>query len=320
MGKTERPTPEEMVRYDKDPRSRIATITLDRPDDLNAMTIGAAHRFADLVDQANVDDQVKVLVIRSSGPDLGTGADLQELLDIMAGRDDTPMTSIVRIPEDADVEYPPKGSYRYGATNIQSYTDPSAGIRSLQDFKKISILEVRGYCYGWHFYLAADADIVVASENALFGHSAWRYAGFAARQWQWCTMMGVRKFMEMVFTGRPFTAAEMADCNFVNAVVPDDELEALTAKYADACSRTRPTDTVFAQKTFFEIYKQHQGEYMGSIITGVLESTLRQLKPDANSWEMDHDEMNKGVAQSVRDNDDQFPQDWRLSRRGRGEE
>lgn len=135
MSDRERPPAEEIVRYEKDPRTRIATIILDRPDDLNAMTVDAMHRFADLVDRANVDDQVKVLVIRSSGPDLGTGADLEELLDIMAGRSDTSMNHIVRISDDVDVEYPPKGSYRYGATNIQSYTDPSAGIRSLQDFK-----------------------------------------------------------------------------------------------------------------------------------------------------------------------------------------
>jgi enoyl-CoA hydratase len=51
---------------------------------------------------------------------------------------------------------------------VQFYTDPSAGMRSLQDFKKISILEVRGYCYGWHFYQAADADLVISSEDALY--------------------------------------------------------------------------------------------------------------------------------------------------------
>ena len=110
-------------------------------------------------------------------------------------------------------------------------------MRSLQDFKKISILEVRGYCYGWHFYQAADADIVLASEDALFGHAAFRYAGLAARQWQWCSMMGLRKFMEMVFTGRPFTAKEMYDCDFVNAVVPFDELEAMTREVR---ARLRP--------------------------------------------------------------------------------
>jgi len=228
----------------------------------------------------------------------------------------------VRVPDDADVVYPPEGTYRRRASTVQFYTDPSAGMRSLQDFKKISILEVRGYCYGWHFYQAADADIVISSEEALFGHAAWRYAGFAARQWQWCTTMGARKFMEMVFTGRPFTAKEMYDCNFINAVVPFDGLEAMTQKYALACSRTRPTDTVFAQKTFFEIFKQHQGEYMGSLVAGMLESTLDQLRPDpdTNAMELDRETLDRGLTDTVRDNDGQFPPDWRLSRRGRAAE
>jgi enoyl-CoA hydratase len=316
-GEQSRPTAEEIVRYQKDPSTKIATITFDRADELNAMTIAAQQRYADLIHLAQIDDDVKVLVIRANGPNLGSGADLPELLDIMAGRGDVSMKHLVRVPEDADVVYPPKGSYRYGASNVQFYTDPSAGMRTLQDFKKISILEVRGYCYGWHFYQAADADIVVASEDSLFGHSAWRYSGFAARQWQWCTMMGLRKFMEMVFTGRPFTAMEMYDCDFVNAVVPFDELEAMTEKYALACSRTRPTDTVFAQKAFFEIYKQHQGEYMGSILTGMLESMGRMMKPDTNSWELDRDALDRGFTGAVRDNDENFPPEWRLSQRGR---
>lgn len=312
-----RPKAEEIVLYEKDPKTKIATITLDRADELNAMTTDAQQRFADLVHGASVDDEVKVLVIRANGPNLGSGADLPELLDIMADRGDVTMNHTVRVPDDADVVYPPQGSYRHRATHVQFYTDPAAGMRCLQDFKKISILEVRGYCYGWHFYQAADADIVVASEDSLFGHAAWRYAGFAARQWQWCTTMGVRKFMEMVFTGRPFTAKEMYDCDFVNAVVPFGELEAMTAKYALACSRTRPTDTVFVQKTFFEIFKQHQGEYMGSILSGLLESTLDQLQPDPTSFELDERTRDRGLTNAVRDNDEQFPPDWRLSRRGR---
>jgi enoyl-CoA hydratase len=287
-----RPSAEEIVLYEKDPKTKIATITLDRANELNAMTIDAQHRYADLVHNASIDDDVKVLLI--------SGADLAELLDTMAGRGEGTMNHAVRVPDDADVTYPPVGTYRRRASTVQYYTDPSAGMRSLQDFKKISILEVRGYCYGWHFYQAADADIVVASEDSLFGHAAWRYAGFA------------------VFTGRPFTAKEMYDCNFVNAVVPFDELEAMTDKYALACSRSRPTDTVFAQKTFFEIYKQHQGEYMGSIISGLLESTLDQLRPDPDTrgMELDEDTLDN-LTDTVKDNDGQFPPDWRLSRRGR---
>lgn len=57
--------PEEIVRYEKDPSTRIAIITLDRPDRLNAPTVKARLRFADLVHRANIDDDddVKVLII-----------------------------------------------------------------------------------------------------------------------------------------------------------------------------------------------------------------------------------------------------------------
>src|SRR3546814_12201151 len=108
------------------------------------------------------------------------------------------------------------------------------------------------YCYGWHFYQAGDADLVISSDDALFGHAAFRYAGAAPRMWWWAQSMGIRKFQEMVFTGRPFTASEMAQCGFVNSVVPRDELEDEVQKYALACAQNRPPDGVFLQKTFFE--------------------------------------------------------------------
>ena len=56
--------------------------------------------------------------------------------------------------------------------------------------------------------------------------------------WQWVLMMGLRKFQEMVFTGRPFTAQQMYECNFVNSVVPRDQLEDEVRKYALACATT----------------------------------------------------------------------------------
>ena len=315
--KTARPSAEEIVLYEKDPKTKIATITLNRPQSLNAMTVDARFRFADLLHRAEVDDDVQVLVVRANGPHLGTGADLPDLFEALSPDGGIPLEHLVRIGEDEGIANPPVDSYRYSATSTQWMASTRAGHRSLQDFKKISILEVRGYCYGWHFYQAADADIVIAADDSLFGHAAFRYAGWAARQWQWCTTMGVRKFMEMLFTGRPFTAQEMYDCNFVNAVVPFDELEATTAKYATACARTRPTDTVYAQKVFFEIYKQHQGEYMGSLLTGIFETMGKMMKPDGQGMELDHEANAHGLTSAVRDNDERFPPEWRLSRRGR---
>ena len=73
-----RPPPEQLVLYEKDPKTKIATITLNRPDALNAPTVAARLRFAELVHRANIDDDVKVLVIRGEGKHLGSGADLEE--------------------------------------------------------------------------------------------------------------------------------------------------------------------------------------------------------------------------------------------------
>jgi enoyl-CoA hydratase/carnithine racemase len=311
-----RPSPEEIIRYEKDPKTRIATITLNRPDHLNAPTIGARLRYAELLHRANIDDEVKVLVIRGAGNDLGSGVDLPEFMEVYGSEDDEPKLNEFTLSEEDDVRLPPPNSFRGGAQVSQWFADPRSGCRTLQDFKKISILEVKGYCYGWHFYQAADADLVISSDDALFGHAAFRYAGWGPRMWTWAQTMGLRKFQEMVFTGRPFTAAEMYDCNFLNKVVSRDDLEDEVAKYALACSRTRPTDTVYQQKLFFNMYKQQQGEYLGSMLTGLFETLGNYVRPDAGDMLLD-DMIERGLSTSVKDNDDRFPPDFRLSRSGR---
>lgn len=308
----QRPAPKEIVLYSKDPKTKIATITLNRPDRLNAPTAAARLRFADLVHRANVDDDVKVLVIRGEGKHFGSGADLEEQADMYTANTEYSPLYEFRIGEDEGVKYPPKGSYRYLSSLTNLYANSNFGLRSLQDFKKISIVEAKGYCYGWHFYQAADADLVIASDDALFGHSAWRYAGWAARMYQWILMMGLRKFQEMVFTGRPFTAQQMYECSFVNSVVPRDQLDAEVQKYAMACAVTRPTDAVVMQKTFFEVFKQQQGEYMGSVMTSWLESMLPLVKSDGE-LELDAGTFSSGLANAVKANDNLYPPDWRLS-------
>lgn len=122
----------------------------------------------------------------------------------------------------------------------------------------------------------------------------------------------------MLFTGRPFTAKEMDDCGFLNSVVPRDALEAETRKYALACSKSRPTDTVAVQKTFLELYKQHKGEYFGSLLTGMVEGMLPLIQNDQQGdVDLTEGTFEQGLNNVVKDNDLNFPPEWRLSRSGR---
>jgi enoyl-CoA hydratase/carnithine racemase len=142
-----RPSPEEIILYEKDVATKIATITINRPDKHNAITIAARHRFSELVHRANVDDAVKVLVIRGAGDNFGTGDDLPEMADLFSDKDVSWLHDF-RIGDDEGVKYPTKGSYRHLGAVTQLYARTGEGMRDLQDFKKISIVEAKGYCYG----------------------------------------------------------------------------------------------------------------------------------------------------------------------------
>jgi enoyl-CoA hydratase len=307
---------EPFMEYKKDPKTKIAYLTINRPDRLNAPTVGMRLLFGDIIHRANIDDEVKVLVVRGAGEHFGGGADLGEQSQAYSEGTHTSLLHEFEI-DDPDVKYPQQDSFRYIHGLCEHYAKARGGCRSLQEFKKISIVEAKGYCYGWHFYQTGDADILVASEDALFGHPAFRYVGWGPRLWTWIETMGLRRFQEMLFTGRPFTAKEMYECGFVNSVVPREKLEEETHKYATACARTRPVDTVAVQKTFLEIYKQYRGEYMGSSLTSMIEALWPYMKHDPGELKFGASMFEAGVNNTVKDLENAYPPEWRMSRSGR---
>jgi hypothetical protein len=71
------------------------------------------------------------------------------------------------------------------------------------------------------------------------------------------------------------------------------------------------------QKVFFEIYKQHQGEYMGSLLSAFFESMGSGVQNDGHD-DLDMGEaIDSGLAAAVNDNDSKFPPDFRLSKKNR---
>ncbi len=73
------------------------------------------------------------------------------------------------------------------------------------------------------------------------------------------------------------------------------------------------------QKVFFEIMKQHQGEYMGSLLSAWLESMGGVLRADEDGRlaTLSNETMDAGLNVAVKDNDSRFPPEWRLSRSDR---
>ena len=219
---------------------------------------------------------------------------------------------------DDDVKYPPGGSYRYLSTVTDFYAKARAGNRPLQELRKISIIEAKGYCYGWHFYQAGDADLVISSDDALFGHPAFRYVGWGPRLWWWAETMGLRKFSEMLFTGRPFSAKEMYDCGFVNSVVPRDKLEAETAEIRDWRARgpARPTRSR-CRRPSWSSTSSTRVNTSAACSPAWSRACCRLIQNDAQEVDLTEGTFQKGLNNVVKDNDLNFPPEWRLSRSGR---
>lgn len=174
----------------------------------------------------------------------------------------------------------------------------------LQVFKKISIIEVKGYCYGWYFYQVVDVDLMVCFDDVLFGYVVFCYVGWGLCLWIWIEMMGYCKFCEMLFIGWLFMVQQMDLLGFVNLVVLCDQFEVEIEKYVFVCLFIWLIDMVVVQKIFFEIYKQQCGEYMGSLFVGMIEVMICYMVNDSEiDVEVGVEQFDVGINNVVKDFD-----------------
>src|ERR1700730_9616642 len=121
------------IKYVKDPKTKTAYLTINRPERLNAVSTGMRLLYADILHRANIDDDVKVLVLRSEGDHCGTGADLAEQFKgYSEGPGGSPLHEFEIDEDPPDVKYPPKDSFRYIHGVCDLYFKPRSGCRSLQ--------------------------------------------------------------------------------------------------------------------------------------------------------------------------------------------
>jgi len=182
----------------------VATLTLNRPDKLNALNV---ELFAAL--DAHVRDIMKtpvaVVVLRGAGRCFSAGHDLG---DIAAGE---------KLPEP------------HFQANV---------IERLADLPLPVITAVHGHCYTGALELALAGDIVFASANAKFGdtHAKWALTPVWGLSQRLPRRVGTTKAREMMFTCRTYSGAEAAAMGLANMCVPDGEFEAglaaLTAEIA----------------------------------------------------------------------------------------
>jgi E-phenylitaconyl-CoA hydratase len=194
-------------------KDKNATITLNRPEVMNAINRELAQALCDAWADFEEDPDMTVLVITGAGEKaFCVGADLKE--------------------------QEPKGD-----VHINSFWDGSfrSPMRGAELFKPV-IAAINGHCLGGGLELALLADIRVASENATFGQPEIRlgiFPGMGATQ-RLPRTLPYNFAAEILFTGERVEAAKTLQIGLVNRVVPSHDLMRTALSVADTISHNAP--------------------------------------------------------------------------------
>lgn len=181
----------------------IATITLNRPDRLNAWTGPLGTAYFDSLDRAADDPDVRVIVVTGAGRGFCAGADMDMLQGIQSAGGET------REPETRKHTH---------ATQVP----------------KPVIAAINGACAGLGLVHAAMADIRIAAAGAKFT-TAFSRRGLVAEHgisWVLPRLVGQSAALDLLMSGRVFLADEAQQLGFVNQVVAPDDLIETTLAYA----------------------------------------------------------------------------------------
>ncbi len=208
----------EQIQYDVD--DPIATVTLNRPEALNAWTnrMGAEvkHAFA----RAEADPAVVVIVLTGAGRGFCAGADLKGLADLSDGGGDFsegPSSELDADPGDPTMGEGFRGTYSYPMS-----------------IPKPVIAAINGPCAGMAVPIASYCDMRFAAESASFT-TAFSKRGLIAEwgiSWILTRLVGPANALDLLFSSRKFDAAEAERLGLVNRVLPDAELIPFVKEYA----------------------------------------------------------------------------------------
>ena len=223
----------ETVLYDV--AERICTITLNRPDRLNAWTRQMHLDLKDAMRTAGADPEVRAIILTGAGRGFCAGADMGGLQAIGAG------TGAATDRSAKAQEGLPGGSTLAEFKMNYSY---------FPSIPKFIIAAINGPCAGLGLVIPLYADLRFASESAVFT-TAFAQRGLIAEHgvsWLLPRLIGLPAAMDLLCSARKFRAPEALALGLVSRVIADDKLLAETRAYATLLANTVSPRSVAVMK------------------------------------------------------------------------
>ena len=211
----------------------VATVTLDRPEQLNAFTGRMMHEMIAVFDAIDADDDVRAVIVTGAGRGFCAGADLSSGGETFSAGGSDVQTK-VGVPRDG------------------------GGLVSLRIFNctKPVIGAINGPAVGVGVTMTLPMDIRLASENARFGFVFARrgIVPEACSSWFLPRLVGISQAAEWCYSGRVFPASEALAGGLVRSVhAPDDLLPAARAIATEIAENTAPVSVALTRQMLWRM-------------------------------------------------------------------
>lgn len=227
----------------------VLTLTLNRPDKRNALSSALVEALHGALDSADLDAEVRVVVLAGAGKDFCAGADLEELL----------------ASADASAEANEASALRLGSlfTRMRSLPKPVVAV-------------VRGRALAGGAGLMTACDIVIASDGAQVGYPE-VLRGFVPAMVMTTLrrQVGEKAALDLVLTGRLLAAEEAKRAGLVSRVVPEGALEQEARELARLLAGAPLSALALTKQLFYQLEGQsvEQGVVLGARINALARQT-----------------------------------------------
>ncbi|MDD5288522.1 MAG: enoyl-CoA hydratase-related protein [Dehalococcoidales bacterium] len=236
-------------------KGRIATITLNRPGQLNALSAELMSEFDVALTDVENDRSVRVVIIKGAGRAFSAGYDVAP---------NTPERKA--------------GKTDIGADRRALHTTVRRWLR-VWELPKPVIAQVHGYCIAGGTQLASMCDITIISEDCMVGLPAAGPLGAGLMAAEWCHLVGPKKTKEMFYViGKMLTGKEAVDIGWANKAVPVEKLESEVNTLALQIADT-PLEVLELTKSVVNRYVEMSGFREGVFYGADIDAIGHFIKP-----------------------------------------
>lgn len=208
----------------------IGIVKLNRPQQLNALNRKLVEELIEAIQGFNQDERIKVIIITGIN-NFSAGADIKEMYNL------SPIEAIEKSPL-------------------------AVWDKMMEYVKKPVIAAIQGYAVGGGFEIAMSCDMIIASEDAMFGQPEINLGlmpGAGGTQ-RLARLIGKHKAMELCMTGRLISAKEAYELGIINKVVPKELLMEEAIKLAKELASKAPIALSFIKDSIRKVYEMNLKE------------------------------------------------------------